>query len=433
MPDTAVLTGHRLQVVSSIGARLALGAYPLAFMLVFGWGYGKDAFDTAAAANNWANYLNVLLLSGFVLVPPAVARLRGQVSQTSETDRTFIRDHVALSRGLLLAGILVALALWATIDRSFPAIAQRAGAALGTWYALFALLALTQIPATLWLGIAQAAGDYSAAATWIAGPRLLALLVLAAGAGLGVDPTWMIAASVALVVAGQAALIGGARRALRALDAGVLAQPGQSARVLRQNLSAGAIALVGMLVTILPVTIVGRLAPGEVGHAHVIVALSNAVGAVLVAAFFPLSLTLAERAREPLGLWRHCLRVARRVALLTVAMIAAGWVVYPVCGVVTDACTVPLFAAGSLVIAGAGLRLASLGAYHVAVFRGHPLYSLMSASVEALAVAGLTAALTGSWMLFALGAAFVAGGGLRLLIALTIEARWLGLRTTPPA
>lgn len=425
-----MLTGHRLQVVSSIGTRLALGAYPLAFMLVFGWGYGKDAFDTAAAANNWANYLNVLLLSGFVLVPPAVARLR---AQATATDRDFVRDHVALARGLLLAGVVVAVALWATVDRSFPAIAQRAGASLGTWYALFAVLALTQIPATLWLGIAQAAGDYRAALTWIAGPRLLALLVLAVGARAGVEPTWMIGASVALVVAGQAALIAGARRALRTLDASVFAQPGRSAHVLRQNLGAGAIALVGMVVTILPVTIVGRLVPGEVGHAHVIVTLSNAVGAVIVAAFFPLSLTLAERAREPRGLWRHCLRVARRVALLTVAMIAAGWIVYPACGLVTDACTVPLFAAGSLVIAGAGLRLASLGAYHVAVFRGHPLYSLTSASVEALAVAGLTAALTGTWMLFALGAAFVAGGGLRLLIALTIEARWLGLRETPPA
>jgi hypothetical protein len=53
-----------------MGTRLALSAYPLVFVLLFGWVYGKDAFDTAAAANNWANYLNVLLLSGFVLVPP---------------------------------------------------------------------------------------------------------------------------------------------------------------------------------------------------------------------------------------------------------------------------------------------------------------------------------------------------------------------------
>jgi hypothetical protein len=332
---------------------------------------------------------------------------------------------------LLLAGVGVALVLWAGIDRSFPAIAERAGTTLQTWYALFAVLALAQLPATLWLGIAQAAGRYQPAFVWIGLPRGLALMLLAVGASAGASATAMLATAVAVVAAGQWILVRDARHALQSLDPDALAERGHAVRVLKKNISAGAIALVGMLVTIVPVTLVGRLLPAEVGHAHVIVTLSNAVGAVIVAAFFPLSLTLAERARQPGGLWRHCIRVARRVGVLTLAMIGAAWLIFPVCAQFTDACTVPLFSVGSLVIAGAGLRLASLGAYHAAVYQGHPLYSLLSASGEAVVVTGLTWWAIGSWMLLALGLAFVAGGALRLTIAFTIEARWLRVRGAP--
>jgi hypothetical protein len=422
------LTSHRSQVLASIGTRLALGAYPLVFVLVFGWAYGKEAFDTAAAANNWANYLNVLLLSGFVLVPPAVARLRGPDANAG--DRAFVRDHVALGRLLLLAGAGTALLLWVTVDLSFPALAQRAGATLGIWFVLFALLALAQIPATLWLGIAQACGRYHAAFVWVVLPRVAAIVALAAGAVAGAGATATLATAVVLVVAGQWALAHTGRRAMQEVDAAVFAGRGQAKRVLGKNVSAGAIALVGMLVTIVPVTIVGRLLPEEVGHAHVIVSLSNAVGAFIVAAFFPASLALAERAREPRGLWRHCVRVARGVGLITLALIALVWLVFPVCAQLTGACTRPVFLVGTLVVVGAGLRLASLGAYHAAVYQGHPLYSLTSASAEAVAVTGVTWWAIGSWMLYALGVAFVVGGALRLAIAFTLEARWLAVRGT---
>jgi len=177
-----------------------------------------------------------------------------------------------------------------------------------------------------------------------------------------------------------------------------------------------------------PVTLVGHLLPEEVGNAHVIVTLSNAVGAVIVAAFFPLSLTVGERAREPGGLWQHCLRVARGVGVVTLGLIAAGWLAYPACTWLGGACTSGTFAVGSLVVLGAGLRLATLGAYHAAVFQGHPHYSLLSASAEAITVVGVTWWALSSWMLYALGAAFVAGGALRLLIALSIEMRWLAAR-----
>jgi hypothetical protein len=200
--------------------------------------------------------------------------------------------------------------------------------------------------------------------------------------------------------------------------------------VVRQNLSVGAIGLVGTLVTIVPVTLVGRLVPSEVGYAHVIVTLSNAIGAVLVAAFFPASLTLGDAARQRDGLWRHCLRVARGVGLAVGGLIACIWLAFPVCAWISAACTGNLVGAGTLVIAGAGLRLASLGAYHAAVYQGHPHFSLLSASAEAIAVVVLTWWMVDSWMLYALGVAFVVGGALRLTIALAIEARWVAKRDT---
>jgi len=198
--------------------------------------------------------------------------------------------------------------------------------------------------------------------------------------------------------------------------------------VLAKNLSAGTVSLVGSMVTMVPVTLVGRQLPDEVGHAHAIVTLSNAVGAVIVATFFPLSLKLAVRLREADGLWRYCLRVARGVALITAAIVAIAWVAYPVCSAFSSICSANTFAVGSLVVIGAGLRLASLGVYHVAAYKGHPLYALPSVTVEAIAVVALAWLLLGSWMLFALGVAFVIGGSLRLLTAFLYERRLLESR-----
>ena len=300
------MASHRTQVLASIGTRLALGAYPLVFVLTFGWAYGKNAFDAAAAATNWANYLNVLLLGGFVLVPPAVARLR--TVERHGDDAQLVRDHIALERWLLLAGVLVAVVLWMTIGRMFPELAELAGSSLATWFAMLAVLALAQLPMTLWLGVAQAADEYVRAFGWIVLPRAIALVVLIVGAHYEASATWMLFAAVAIVVAGQSMLARAAHRVLAALDSDAV-KPGVAQRVLAQNVSAGAIGLVGTLVTIVPVTIVGRVLPQEVGHAHVVVTLSNAVGAVIVAALFPLSLTLARQVREPNGLWRHWLTV----------------------------------------------------------------------------------------------------------------------------
>jgi len=419
--------GQRGQVLASVGTRLALGAYPLVFILAFGWAYGKAAFDVAAAASNWANYLNVLLLGGFVLVPPAVARLRSQ-DRRSE-DAQLVRDHIALERWLVVFGVVAAAILWLSVDRAFPLLAQRAGASLAIWFVLFAVLALAQLPMTLWLGAAQAAGQYLQAFACIALPRLIALVVLLLGAGRQADATWMLGATVVVVVAGQSTLAHIGRRALRAIDTGMVGSQGAAGRVLAQNLSAGAIGLVGTLVTIVPVTIIGRLLPEEVGHAHVAVSLSNSIGAVLVAALFPLSLALAERTREPGGIWRHCLRVARLVGMSVAALLAAGWVAFPVCSKLSDQCTTQVATVASLVVVGAGLRLASLGVFHVAVYEGRPHLALLSATVEAIAVVLITWLLVGSWLLLALGIGFLVGGGLRLLIALGIEARALGRGT----
>jgi hypothetical protein len=420
------LNARRSQIIASIGTRLAIGAYPLVFLLAFGWAFGKEAFDVAAAANNWANYLNVLLLSGFVLVPPAVARLRGP--NATEADRAIVRDHVSLERALLFIGPFAAAGLWATIGMAFPELARQSGNVLGVWNLLFAILALTQLPLTLWLGVAQAAGRYNSALFLVAAPRALAVAVLLAGGAVGADPTVMIAASVTIVVTGQWGLARSARAALRETDATIFEQRGDARAVLIRNLLAGAVALVATLVTIVPVTIVGHLLPQEVGHAQVIVTLSNAITAVIVAAFFPLSLTLAEHANDAAGRWRHSMHIARSAALITVAILAAAWLAFPLCAWASSACSANVFAVGSLVVCGAGLRLGSLGAYHATVYMGHPHYSLLSVGAEAIAVSGLTWWLLGTWTLYGLGAAFVVGGGLRMLIALAVELKLLAAR-----
>jgi hypothetical protein len=423
-----MLDEHRTQVLASIGTRLAVGAYPLAFLLLFGWAYGKQAFDTASAASNWANYLSLLLLSGFILVPPAVARLRAV--DRHPQDAAIVRDHVALERILLLVGVVAAVLLWATIELAFPVLAQQSGKLLNAWNALFAILALAQIPATLWLGVAQAAAKFRPAFILLALPRVAALVVLVVGAGAGASPTSMLVASILIIIGGQWALARTARLALHEIDAEILRERGRAVNVLAKNVSAGTVSLVGSMVTMVPVTLVGRLVPDEVGYAHAIVALSNAVGAVIVAAFFPVSLTLGARIKENADVWRYCLHIARGVALITASLVAVAWLAYPMCNKISAACSASIFAVGSLVVCGAGLRLASLGVYHVAAFKGHPLYALPSVAAEAIAVVGFVWLLLSSWMLYALGIAFVIGGSFRLLIALGYERKLLADRAT---
>lgn len=418
--------GERVKIAASVGTRLAIGAYPLAFVFVFGWTYGKQALDVAAAAINWASYLNLLLLSGFLLVPPAVSRLR--VSGANTADIALLRDHLALERILLLAGLAVALVLWATIPVAFPALAEQASQPLATWYALFAVLALSQIPLTLWLGIAQAAERFGSALVLVAVPRALALGILVLGDVAAAGPTAVLIASIATILIGQFLLVIVARRSLDDIDPALLRGRGRARNVLAKNLSGGLVVLVGSMVTLVPVTLVGRLLPEEVGHAYAIVALSNAVGAVIVATFFPISLTLAERLREVNGLLRYCVRIARNVALITLGLLVLGSLGYWVCSVLFREFEQGIFGVAVLAVVGAGLRLAALGVYHAAAHVGHPHYALPSVAAEAIAVVALTWLQLDTWRLYALGVAFVVGGVLRLVIAFSYETRLLSGR-----
>lgn len=412
---------HRAHVAASVAIRLALGAHPLAFIATFGWAYGKHAFDVAAAAINWASYLNLFLLSGFALVPPAVARLCAGVASPN-ADRALVRDHLALNRWLIATALVAGVALWASVDNVFPGMAA-AGEPLALWFLLFAVLAISQLSLTLWLGVLQAAERYSAALLSVAVPRALALVSLLASAHVGAGATFAITAAVGIVIAGQVALIRAARRVLRQVDSHALEMRGRAGGVLRANISAGSIALVGTAVTIVPVTIVGRLWPIDVGLAHVAVSVSNAVGALFVAAFFPASLVLAQRVHERGEIRRHSLRIAWRVGAATAAAVALAWTTFPLCTELAGQCSVAVYALISLVLIGAGLRLAALGPYHGALAVGRPHLALPSAVAEALVVFATMSALAPGWGLQALGAAFVAGGALRAAVSLGIEAR----------
>lgn len=419
---TAVVSVLRLDVVASVGTRIALGAYPVAFIAVFGWTYGKQSFDIAAAAINWASYLNVFLLSGFVLVPPAVARMRAD-PRGEAADLAVVRDHVALGRWLVVAAVVAALLLGLTIERTFPALASASAGRLTLWYAMFALLAVTQLPLVLWMGIGQASGRYVETFAWIVGSRVLAVIAVIASAGAGLPETAAVAASTLLALTGQAGVVHAGRRALREVSATALR--GRAMSVLPANINAGLIALVGTVVTIAPVTLIGRALPGEVGAAHLVVSLSNAFGAIAVAAFFPASLALARNAACASELRDYAWLVARRVVAATAALLAIGTVVYPVCVLLRNECGQSVFVAASLVLAGAGLRLGSLGVYHGALALGRPHLALPSALAEALAVVLLSLGLVAHLGLVGVGAAFVAGGALRLALALAIETRLL--------
>lgn len=414
--------------LASMATRLALGVFPVLLVLLLRWTWGKQVFDLAAAAINWSAYLNVLLLSGFALVPPAVARLRaaaGGDAAVLADDRHAVRDHVAFGRWLLAFGVLATAVLALTVDRTFAVLAAEHGDTLRWWFLLFAVLALSQIPLSLWLGVAQAAGRYRAALVLTALPRAGALLLLPAAAAAGIGPGPAIALALALVLAGQALLGTAARRALREIDADALAGAVEPQRVLRSNLSAGLVVLVGTLVTILPVTVIGRAAPDQVGAAHVIASLANALGGLVVAAYFPTSLTLSQQLRESNGLTRYCLRIARGVLLLSLAALLALAAAGALCLGLSDVChPIVLWTAG-LVIAGAGLRLGALGTQHVALYQRRPQLSLMSATMEGLAALATLLLLLPRLGLAALGWALFVGGALRFGLALSLERRWL--------
>lgn len=404
-----------------------LGGFPILFVLALRWTWGKETFDLAAAAINWSMYLNVLLLSGFALVPPAVARLvsgDGDVTRR-EKDLHAIGDHIVLSRWLVAIGVAVALVLAATVDRTFPELARMRGQELRWWFLMFAIVALAQIPMTLWLGIAQGLGHYRRGLVLVAAPRAAALFALLVGHWLGWPPGPVVALALLVVLGGQWLIGAGTRRALLQIDRRMLNGTARASRVLPANLNAGLVVLVGTAVTIVPVTLVGRWIPEQVGAAHVIVSFANALAAVVVAAFFPASLALHESLRRVDGARRYTLRVAGQAALfaLCATVLTAGAGV--VCNWTTGACQTAAIVTATLVLAGVGLRLGALGTQHIALFQNRPHLNLLSASAEALAAVALLSVLIPGIGLSGVGLALLIGGVVRLALSIFIEARWL--------
>jgi len=418
----------RSNALTSIATRVAIGVFPILFVLMLRWTWGKQTFDLAAAAINWSMYLNVLLLSGFAMVPPAVARLRrgGDTdSSIAQEDLHAVADHIALSRWLLLVGVFAALVLNSTIDGTFGELSRRHGQELNWWFLMFAAFALAQIPMTLWLGVVQGLGQYGRALVLAALPRAAALLILPLGFAAGFTSGPVIAIALLVVLSGQAFIGSGARQVLKRMDRRILDAPSNVARVLPANLSAGLVVLVGAGVTIIPVTLVGRWLPEQVGTAHVIVGLANAMAGVVVAALFPASLMLREHLGRPGGIRAYCCRIGSQAGLLTLAaagsMAGAGLV----CTQVWAGCHPVTVATASMVLAGAGLRLGALGTQHVALYRSRPQLNLVSAIAEAALALVLLVALLPDLGLVALGFALLAGGMARLAVSLSIERRWL--------
>jgi hypothetical protein len=422
---TSLLASNEL---ASIATRLALGAFPIVFLLVVRWTLGKQAFDLAAAALNWATYLNILMLSGFVLVPPAVARLRLAtyvVDTSRDDDCRVLRDHLVLGRWLLALGVLATAFLVATIERTFATLAAEDGAALRFWFLLFAMFALSQIPMTFWLGVAQATGRYRLAFALTALPRAGALVLLPAASAIGIGWGVAIALSLISVFVGQLFLGAAARRALHNIDARILVGPTDVRSVLFSNLNAGFVSLVGSLVSIVPVTLVGRLVPSQVGAAQVIVGISNAFGAVVASGYFPLSLTLSQRFLDQGGVARYCLGIVRGAGLLTLIALLFVAAAGGICACLADTCQPAVLWTAALVLAGAGLRLGALGTQHIALYQGRPHLSLLSATAEGIVALSILLATLPTLELYALGVALLVGGGLRFVVALAVERRWL--------
>lgn len=420
-------SGDRLTMLLSVATRLGLGAFPIVFLLALRWAHGKDSFDLAAAALNWATYLNILLLGGFAMVPPALARLRAGASVPGgDDDARLVRDHVALCRWLTLAAAGAALGMLPLIDSAFPELAQRHGTRLQGWYTLMAVMLLAQIPLTLWLGTAQALGDYREAFAWTVLPRLAAVLAVAVSGLNGAAPDVSVAAAVACLLAGQVGFTLGVRRRLRDRLPTAL-QPGDrsAGRVLALNLTSGAVGLVGAGVSIVPVTLIGHAAPDATGAAQVIVGLSNAVSGLVAAAYFPMSLTLGIWLRQPGGLTRYCLRIALTVGTAAAALAAAVATSPFVLRWMGFAGPNEAIWTAALVLAGAGLRLGALGTQHLGSYARRPAMNLTSASIESVLVMALCAWLVEELGLIGLGAAILVGGASRTALAMTLERSWL--------
>lgn len=417
----------RSHALASIVTRVALGGFPILFVLALRWTWGKETFDLAAAAINWSMYLNVFLLSGFAMVPPAVARLaRGEDAGGSRaSDLHAVGDHVVLSRWLVGVGVVVAVVLALTVDRTFQELARMHKAELRWWFLMFAAVALAQIPMTLWLGVAQGLGQYGRVLALTALPRVAALVLLPVGFALGISAGPIVAVALLVVLCGQFLIGASARRDLNLLDARILRSKGVVRRVLRSNLNAGLVVLVGTAVTIVPVTLVGRWIPDQVGLALVIIGMANAVAGVLVAAFFPMSLLLEEKLRRPGGVTSYCLRVAGGVAVLTFVGVFVFMVGGLICNGLGGPCPTIAIYTASAVLAGVGLRLGALGTQHIAVYKRRPQLNLMSAGAEAAVALFILVSLLPSAGLIAVGVALLFGGISRLALSLSIERRWL--------
>jgi hypothetical protein len=411
----------------SIATRLGLGAFPIVFLLALRLAHGKEDFDLAAAALNWATYLNILLLGGFALIPPALARqVAGDNSAGTSGDARLVRDHFILCRWLTATGVVVALAMLPLIDLAFPELADRDGVRLHLWYAVMATLLLSQIPLTLWLGVAQALDDYRSPLWWTMLPRAFAVLLIAVFGVAGAPADLSITAVVVVLLVSQAAFAIRVRRRLQQKLPATLDVSDRSAlRVLRLNLLGGAVGLVGAGVSIFPVTVVGHVAPNATGAAQVIVGISNAVASLLVAAYFPMSLTLGAWIARPGGLTRYCLRIAVTVASLSAIAALVVSTIPWLCGWLSLTCPdVPAWTA-ALVLLGAGLRLGALGTQHAGAYARLPQMNLASASAESVIVIVAVLTLVQESGLLALGVAILVGGAARLIVALVFERAWL--------
>lgn len=413
------------RMAASVLTRLATGAFPLLFLLVFGWAYGRSSFNLASAAFNLSIYLNLLLLGGFVLVPPAVTRLRlNPVGRGGDADLKFVADHIALCRNLLVIGAAAGAVLVLTSNLVFPAFSSDEAELLRIWCALLSVLALAQLPFTLWLGVAQALDEYLSPLLLVALPRVGALAVPVICASMGLSPTMAMGAAITVVLVGQVLLSRLARTRAEELAPALRRVRGKAGRVLRLNLSAASLGFVGAGVSILPVTLVGRFDPGSVGAANAMIAASNAIGSLVVAAYFPRSLTLPDRLLEQDGVKRYCHAIVRelRWMLLPIAVIfAVGWI----CDLVFPNCPAKEIGVLGLVLTGAALRLCALGSQHVALYVQRPHLSLFSATVESLVAVLLMWLLLPTFGLWALGVAILFGGLFRFGLAAAIEVRWL--------
>jgi hypothetical protein len=418
----------RLDVAASVLTRLALGGFPLLLLLALRWRYGKQAFDLATAAMNLSMYLTLLMMASFPLLPPAVVRLagaaaRGESSSSGASDAQLIRDHLQLVRVLVCVGAMLAVTMLAAATDIFPALAASHRDDLRIWFGLFAVYALSQVPLALWMGAAQALGGFRQVFFVTAMPRAVALASVPVLDWLGATAGVTIAIALAMVIGSQIAVGVFARRELKQ-RAGLLHGGGSARRVLLPNLSAFLLGLLSAGATILPITLMGRYSPENVGVSNIIVGISNALAGLAAAAYFPRSLALGPTLERHGGLAAYCWDIARRVGVLTLPVVLG----LTVLGFACDVCKPMLVWTTALVFAGAGLRLSALGTQHAAVYLQRPHLNLISAALEPLVIVATLLALLPALGLLAVGFGFLAGGSVRAATALGLERRMFGGR-----